>query len=396
MSAPPPPWPLGVMLTNDDGPPGKYAPFLLPFSRVLKHRLAALHSSHPASSSTPTPPPSSLFVCTPSDQQSWVGKAISRLSQVRSHTNWPTSHIPAPPSSASPLPTPLPPPAAALVTSPSPDVALWSTVEGTPSTTANVGLHVLAPFPIDLVLSGPNLGRNTGRSFLLSSGTVGAALEGAFGGRRAVALSFAFFDRLQSYTAQHVDDACEAAVDVVLSLWQDWGPGVELYNVNVPLGCSRHPRVLHTHVLLDSYGAIYLPQSYRRLGGEEAGEADVDERAKEAVDSPLPPPASPTLPPHRPTLPGAAAGATGSVVAVEGTEVEALSHVVEYRFNVAMFNADWTALPTYEGSDYWAVKSGVVSVTPLIGSLVEAEWSSARYSRARAEEEGRGDRKCAL
>ena len=48
---------------------------------------------------------------------------------------------------------------------------------------------------MDLVVSGPNYGRNTTAVFALSSGTLGGALEAAVCKRRAVAVSYAFFSR---------------------------------------------------------------------------------------------------------------------------------------------------------------------------------------------------------
>ena len=385
-------------------PACRYAPFLLPFSRVLKRRLAALHSP-----SSPTAP-SSLFVCTPSDQQSWVGKAVSRFTQVRSHTNWKPVHLPPSPTpfpsphpSLSPSSSPQSPPSqpSPFCTSPSVDIELWSTVDGTPSTTANVGLHTLSPFPVDLVLSGPNLGRNTGRSFALSSGTIGAALEAAFAQRRAIALSFAFFDKLASYTPQHIDDACEVAVDVVMGLWQHWEEGVEVFNVNVPLGCRRDVAIVHTHVLHDSYGAIYIPSSYRTLHPTSqpplsSSPPPTDPAANEVVASPLPLPSSPSPPPPRPTLPNGfvASPAPTSPVVIAGTEVVPLVHALDFRFNAEMFNEDWSRLDGYVGSDYQTVKSGRVSVTPLRATMEEARW---RAPPAWAKtSEAKGERKSAL
>ena len=49
--------------------------------------------------------------------------------------------------------------------------------------------------PIDLVLSGPNYGRNTTAVFALSSGTIGGAMEGAQNGMKSIALSYAFDSR---------------------------------------------------------------------------------------------------------------------------------------------------------------------------------------------------------
>lgn len=75
-------------------------------------------------------------------------------------------------------------------------------IPGTPATCTQLGLFhhdVLFPdftagtgtsnsdvshSPIDLVLSGPNYGRNTTAAFALSSGTIGGAMEGAICGVR--------------------------------------------------------------------------------------------------------------------------------------------------------------------------------------------------------------------
>jgi tubulin--tyrosine ligase len=51
---------------------------------------------------------------------------------------------------------------------------------GTPSTCANIGLHYIAgETPFDLVISGPNFGRNSSTVFTLGSGTIGGAMEAA-------------------------------------------------------------------------------------------------------------------------------------------------------------------------------------------------------------------------
>ena len=373
--------PRGILLTNDDGPPGKYAPFLLPFTRALKRRLAHLHTHSSSASTTASP---ALLVCTPSDQQSWVGKAITRFAQVKAHTNYP------PPAAIDSTSSPSTPPtilAAAYVTADGEDVGLWATVDGTPSTTANVALHTLAPFPVDLCISGPNLGRNTGRSFVLSSGTVGAALECAFAGVRSVALSFAYFDKLSSYGAEEVGCACEVAVDVVLRLWSEWGSGVEWYNINVPLGCKRDVAVYHTHLLQDHYGAIYAPATTRRLSHTsppttaDSTIVSDDSITKEILTSPLPLPSAPTLPPA--SLNGfqpQPAPMSPMAVSGVGSGVAELRYSVEYRFNIDMFR-EWSRLDGYAGSDYGVVKAGCVSVSALKCSFIECEWQSGSYRR---------------
>ncbi len=66
------------------------------------------------------------------------------------------------------------------------------TLSGTPADCINYGIHRLLKTPPDLVVSGINAGRNTGISFLLSSGTVGACLESNIAGVPAIALSQEF------------------------------------------------------------------------------------------------------------------------------------------------------------------------------------------------------------
>lgn len=61
-------------------------------------------------------------------------------------------------------------------------------ISGTPADCTRLGLEVLTEGPVDLVISGPNDGPNTGMD-LLYSGTVSAALEAAMLGRKALALS---------------------------------------------------------------------------------------------------------------------------------------------------------------------------------------------------------------
>jgi len=41
---------------------------------------------------------------------------------------------------------------------------------------------------------------------------------------------------------------------------------------------------------------------------------------------------------------------------------------------------DWTALPGYVGSDYWAVKNGFASITPFNACLKESQDASSVYT----------------
>lgn len=178
--------PTRVLLTNDDGPAS-------PFFDAFAHALA-----------TTTAWP--LFICPPADGQSLTSKSLGRgpvtLDRIHAHR----VHV-----------------------------------SGTPATAVNLALHALAP-SCDYVISGPNIGHNAGRGSILSSGTVGAALEAAVAGRRAVALSFPFCSGYNNWTPAEVERAVGASVALVASLWAEWEAGVDVYNVNVPLDFDRKER----------------------------------------------------------------------------------------------------------------------------------------------------------
>lgn len=73
------------------------------------------------------------------------------------------------------------------------------TLSGSPADCANIGIYHLFRGKPDLVVSGLNVGRNASLSFILSSGTVGAALEANIAGLPAVAFSQDVEDALFSY-----------------------------------------------------------------------------------------------------------------------------------------------------------------------------------------------------
>jgi len=63
------------------------------------------------------------------------------------------------------------------------------TVDGTPSDCVNIGLAHLLSTPVDAVVSGMNVGFNCSLGFIIASGTVAGAWEGALHGLPAMAVS---------------------------------------------------------------------------------------------------------------------------------------------------------------------------------------------------------------
>ncbi len=100
-------------------------------------------------------------------------------------------------------------------------------VDGTPADCVKLALTTLLEHPPDLVVSGINLGPNTGIS-VLYSGTVSAATEGTILGIPSIAFSLGSFTKPCWSTAQQV------ARKIVERVATDGLPADTLLNVNIP------------------------------------------------------------------------------------------------------------------------------------------------------------------
>ncbi len=132
---------MHLLVTNDDSLDSVFLHELVHALRAAGHR---------------------LVVAAPAGEQSWIGAAKSRHRPVKS--------IEVDRGFGCPT---------------------WS-VDGTPSDCVNIALAHLLPEdgrPIEGVVSGINVGRNTSLAFIIASGTIGGAWEGALHGLPAVAVS---------------------------------------------------------------------------------------------------------------------------------------------------------------------------------------------------------------
>lgn len=142
---------------------------------------------------------------------------------------------------------------------PAPGEQEWVLTSGTPASCTQLGLYHLFQDlpPVDLVVSGPNFGRNATTIYNLSSGTVGGALEAALCKKKAIALSFASKDVESSTT---IGAAARISVKLIEKLYHNWGSGVELYNINVPMTAAiENHQILYTDALRSrwSSGSFY-------------------------------------------------------------------------------------------------------------------------------------------
>ncbi|MFW6124734.1 MAG: 5'/3'-nucleotidase SurE [Pirellulales bacterium] len=166
---------MNILLTNDDG---IYAPGLA----ALRGELERLGDVH---------------IVAPATEQSGVGHAITYL-------------------------TPL------IVKEVFHDDRVWGwAVEGSPADCVKIGVTELCPERPELVVSGINSGLNAGIN-VLYSGTVAAAIEGAFFGIDSFAVSLEFDEHAGFHRAARL------ARGVIEQVLRRKGPEPQLYNVNIP------------------------------------------------------------------------------------------------------------------------------------------------------------------
>ena len=190
-----------ILLTNDDG---LDSPALLPFAHALS-KLATVRT------------------VVPDRERSWISKAISRWDEIRVRE---------------------------VVREGVEMVA----VAGFPADCTNLGVHSLFDSPPDMLVSGVNIGLNTGLGFFLSSGTVGAAMEGWIAGLPALAFSVGIPDEDREWKARIKQGefadlwprAAALSAEIVGSVREGgFPPGVDLFNVNFPIAADLHtPRVV--------------------------------------------------------------------------------------------------------------------------------------------------------
>jgi 5'-nucleotidase len=202
-----------MLVTNDDG---IGSPALLPLVRALR----ALGT---------------VRVVVPESERSWIGKAISRWDEVR-------------------------------VRAVACEGVEFRAVAGFPADCTNLGVHSLFDGPPSLVVSGINIGLNVGLGFFLSSGTVGAAMEGWIAGVPSIAFSMGVPDNDRDWKRASLGDPAlwERAAELCAQVVRDvldagFPPGVDLLNVNFPVGAGvETPRAL-TELAAVGYDGLFRP-----------------------------------------------------------------------------------------------------------------------------------------
>ncbi len=100
-------------------------------------------------------------------------------------------------------------------------------IDGTPVDCMVIALQKLVSTPVDLIISGINAGQNMGED-IHYSGTVAAAMEAAFFGHKAIAIS------INAYKEQMFATAAEWMVKMLKSGLVDILQSNQVLNINVP------------------------------------------------------------------------------------------------------------------------------------------------------------------
>ncbi|HQU08986.1 MAG TPA: 5'/3'-nucleotidase SurE, partial [Opitutales bacterium] len=209
-----------VLVTNDDS---IRSSFLKPLVRALQEAF-------------------DVVIAAPLKQQSFVGRSFSYRKQVEVHPQ---------------------------------DEAFWGckawAIDGTTSDCVNIALgHLLPEKPVAIV-SGINQGFNATLNIILGSGTVAAALEGAFWGVPSFAFSMEVpdsFDAAVATGSHHEPDAALAqslghsaqhACTIVQSSLQELHQHLAVHNINFPVNTTQETAIIKTEPGIVDMGTIFRP-----------------------------------------------------------------------------------------------------------------------------------------
>ena len=136
-------------------------------------------------------------------------------------------------------------------------------IDGTPADCVQIGLYGLTKARPDFVVSGINVGANIGHAMILSSGTVGAAMEGAIDGVISIAASMTKpkddqIDYFSPSSYVYFETASKIVAKIVKLLDRmDLPEGLDVISINVPYDAKEDAEIEITKPSLNPTGGIY-------------------------------------------------------------------------------------------------------------------------------------------
>jgi 5'-nucleotidase len=142
------------------------------------------------------------------------------------------------------------------------DMAL---LDGTPADCVQIGLYDIVDTRPKMVISGINIGLNIGQARTLSSGTIGAAIEGAIDGVRAIASSLSIpldiRDKLTDFYHPNsyplFENAAKITTKVATIVMNKAFDGVDLFSLNIPFHATVDTPLEITTLFRTRYGRLF-------------------------------------------------------------------------------------------------------------------------------------------
>ena len=130
----------------------------------------------------------------------------------------------------------------------------WA-VEGSPADSVKLGIFEFCPRRPDIVVCGINGGLNAGIN-VLYSGTVAAAIEGAFFGITSVACSLEYNEHANFRRAAQI------SAGIIEQVLRQKGPEPQLYNLNIPtVACQTPSSVKIVPMGVARYGEHFIKRT---------------------------------------------------------------------------------------------------------------------------------------
>jgi 5'-nucleotidase len=138
-------------------------------------------------------------------------------------------------------------------------------LDGTPADCIQIGLYDIVENRPKLVLSGINIGLNIGRARTLSSGTIGAAIEGSIDGVKSVASSLSIpiamkDNKTDFYHPKNYylfENAAQITTKVSSIIIDKVFEGVDLFSLNIPFDATMNTPLMVTTLFKNRYGRLF-------------------------------------------------------------------------------------------------------------------------------------------
>lgn len=136
---------------------------------------------------------------------------------------------------------------------------------GTPADCAQIGIYDFSKGKPRLLVSGINIGENVGHGRILSSGTIGAAMEASIDGVKAISSSLYvppnikettdFFDKKNYHMCENAAKITMKIVKIFINNKSD--DGIDLISINIPFKATIDSEFQITKPFREPYGKLF-------------------------------------------------------------------------------------------------------------------------------------------